>query len=1289
MAASRFANSVGKGLDWLLERPRRVVAALAVVGLLVRHAWITTLPLAAGDWHSPTRGRVLQWFPWPSVWDPTLGFSGENRFLDAFRFPVFAVNGLIAALGGTYTLVEKIDYFIPFAVLLPVAGWLVAREILGNTRWTLLAPLILLGNTYLLINGDGEIPLVLGEVIGCLTLVAFIRAMRRLSLKWALIAGLALAATAAYDVRPAFLTGLLIAGYVLVLAVGERGWGLLGRRVSLAGAAALTFLGTQMFWVVPLLTYHGHRQLPTPQAPNLNIITLGHALAGVAAGWSGGNPATLVEAPLDPLFLLLPLIAMLVLARRKLTPELLWLALAAVVAAFLAKTNTPPFGFVYNWIYRHVPGFSLFREGSKFFYPIALAYAVLIPASLSGLVEGAGERRARARKWLRAGVTVGLVAVVAISAVTISVLERGLLGSSTTPVAEPKSFTGVAAAIHADHHHGAVLWFGAPTYTTTAFNDPTDSKTHRYVIASATHPLTNLTGDVTPTAVNRRDVFQYYCGSVTAPYCYVNRTVFPYLAHQVEATYIVSPAGSDVGHLPGGVSRQWLASQLTAMFGSPRQFGTGTTELLMWHVSNPAPAVSSYPAVALVQSGPWSLPQILPALQALGVPAAYRQTFDKADFPPAPAALSQTVGVSPLIDGRYVATGAGSTAIMARTPAPALTVRVDGGTKVLPLLERPSRLPQWGVYGSLAAGYAGQTITSSAPLGPALQWSALTRAALGGFTQPVGVTKVSAHGERLTASLSGTPEPWTELRRLYDFGWRLHGEHPAAVGDGLFNLYHPARPGGTRHRLVFTFSTLPWEHRGDIAAAAVLLLALGLIWRRSVRERAASRTPVPAVPFEGRWAPVAGGLAVAFIGLATVASALEWAGLFSKAPHLAITPDPYSLDTVFETTAMALIGVSLVMRLGGRVLERAAARVPALDKRRRRQVALVAAGSMMLASCGVGAGGGGAAGGQALAQAQRAGAPSATVIGDTLDEARVQQQAKNPRRCIVDYTKALKTFPNLASAYAGRAGCYRSGNIDSPAAIHDLTRAIAISPDDPALYLKRAAADRGIGNLAAAVGDYQEAASVPSSTGPDLLAAIDGLIAVGADAQAIHQVVSVAVARYPQSPFAALAQAAVATGDGDNAAAARALATARRQAAGSNTLVFVLSRLCQDQVVQQLYQAAVATCSQATTLGSGNAGAYDNLSAAELELGRLSAAISDMTSAIGVSVGNVGPNAQPAGVDGYGLANLLAARGRLYIEAHQPQLAVADFEQAKKVLPGSSPDFIARLKAYIKTAESD
>jgi hypothetical protein len=112
----------------------------------------------------------------------------------------------------------------------------------------------------------------------------------------------------------------------------------------------------------------------------------------------------------------------------------------------------------------------------------------------------------------------------------------------------------------------------------------------------------------------------------------------------------------------------------------------------------------------------------------------------------------------------------------------------------------------------------------------------------------------------------------------------------------------------------------------------------------------------------------------------------------------------------------------------------------------------------------------------------------------------------------------------------------------------------------------------------------------------------------------------------------------------------------------------------------------MADANQAAALTEGGAGLYDDRANARLGLGDVVGAVADFGRAIGAFDGSVGPNAQPAGVDGFGLAMLYEARGRAEREAQLPGLAIADFKRAIAVLTSSTPGFRARLKEDIASA---
>jgi tetratricopeptide (TPR) repeat protein len=1277
---------------WLIDRPWVMVAVLAVIGLALRHAWISTQSLSAGDWHWPDNQVLANYSPWPAVWNGSLGLGGENRFLDAFRFPIYSVSGALAVIGIGWTFTEKALYFVPFAVLLPVGGWLLAREIMGRTRWTLLTPVLLLGSTYFILESDGEVPLALGEVISFFVLIAFLRAVRRLSLRWALLTGLLLAVVASYDVRPAYLCVLLMAMYFVINAVTDRDWHLLLRRILLGGAAGSVFLGSQAFWLIPLLTYHGSAGLPIPQAPNFNVISLGHGLAAAAPFWSGGTPSQLVQSPLNPAFMVLPLLALAPMLARRMRPEILWLTTAALLFAFFAKTDNPPLGGIYDWMYIHVPGWKLFREGSKFLYIVTFAYAILIPVALASAFEWAGVHLEQLRaRMLRVGAAVALVGVVAMSVWSVVVLQTGALGSTTSPTPEPASFSAFSAILANDKRPGPVLWFGQPLIGNDIHN-------HHFLIASPTHPAVNLTGKFASTKINARDPYQLYCADNLIPYCYVDPQLFPYLTRITGAGYVVVPGGEAVGSLPQGITRTWLQEQMSMIFGPPVVLGSGATALWTWRMSAPLPAVTTAPAVAVVDSGTWGTRASLPALQALDVPATYRASFDNNQYPIARANLPDSIAVMPRLNGACQSDEAATASVMAESTAPSVQLSVNGSSQDLPLLMAATRLPGWGVYGpfSVAAGQTPIAVSASAggspTLGPCLSWSSLTAVAIGAHTNSVKTVSVTSSNETITASTASANGSWVELRRYYDPGWRLDTHKPISLGDGLFNLYHLNTTQSASATLAFGYSTLPYERIGEgislVVVAGVIWIAVRVPRRLRVDITAPQVQPPVAFP-PSRLASWIAGVGLGMLAMTAVAVTVEWFGVPSAVPEAAVAPDPYSVDIGYGGVAIGLLLLSLAVRIITGIFaaqdaeKRPTARVPT-SPARIGSVAATLAIAVVLASCGQSAGDFQ----NLISQAQQAGSLAPSILGSSLDDARLQRAARQPDLCIADYTQALQQFPTLVAAYVGRGDCYLNGGQNGAAAVHDYTQAIVLSPLQADLYLRRAVAYRVIGNMAAAAADYQQAALNPSATDGSQLTAVDGLVAIAdfTDARAVY---ARALVIHPLSSLLYVAGGDLAIALDNDQLANQDYATANQLATKPSQVAQVIAHECTAEVLRHQYWKATTDCLTAAHLSSSGTGAYDDLSAANLALGNLSAAFQEINQAISTFIGNAGPYAQPQGVDGFGLCNLYAARGWIEIQLGQRQSAVHDFQTALSALPPGSPDARARVKGYLETAKVD
>jgi tetratricopeptide (TPR) repeat protein len=566
----------------------------------------------------------------------------------------------------------------------------------------------------------------------------------------------------------------------------------------------------------------------------------------------------------------------------------------------------------------------------------------------------------------------------------------------------------------------------------------------------------------------------------------------------------------------------------------------------------------------------------------------------------------------------------------------------------------------------------------------------LTQQALGAHTNAITGISIGYGAEQITATSAGSAGPWVELRRYFDPGWRLDTLKVQSLGDGLFGLYHLDAAHAAAPRLTFSFSTTPYERIGEVISLIVVATALTLSLRELRRVRLVAidlETAPPDVFLPSRLARWIAAAGMAMLAVTAIAVTAEWFGVPSIAPETGFAADPYGLDVAYGGVAILILLFALLAVLVSHVLgarRHAAGEKTAPMPARMGAAATLAVSVVVLTSC---------AGSpddirNLLSEAQQAGAVAPSIEGASLDDARLQRAARQPDLCIADYTQALTVYPDLVTAFAGRGDCYLNGGKDALGAYHDYSQAITLSPNQSDLYLRRAVADRVEGNYAASIADYKQAAAVPAANANQQLTAIDGLVSIREYDKA-HSVYVQALQRNPTSSALHVAGGDLAIATGNDQLADQEFASASQLVTNKGELAQVLTHECHAEVLRHQYDKASTDCANAAKLSDNASGAYDDLAATQLALGNLTAALKDVDASIGSFIANVGPYAQPAGVDGFGLTKLYEARGWIDIQLHRTGDAIVDFQRSIQALPSDAPDTRARIKADITTAKAD
>jgi hypothetical protein len=163
-------------------------------------------------------------------------------------------------------------------------------------------------------------------------------------------------------------------------------------------------------------------------------------------------------APINPLFFVLPMLVFGPMLRHRSDTLVMFLLNAALIAAFLVKGDNEPAGDIYDWLFVHLPGFSLFRDASKFYQPLAVAYALLLGVAaleLSRIVGSLWRMQHHVGTAIVALVFVGVAAFPAYPAL----LQQGRGTFGITPM--PADYARFNALVDRQRAFFRVLWVPA------------------------------------------------------------------------------------------------------------------------------------------------------------------------------------------------------------------------------------------------------------------------------------------------------------------------------------------------------------------------------------------------------------------------------------------------------------------------------------------------------------------------------------------------------------------------------------------------------------------------------------------------------------------------------------------------------------------------------------------------------------------------------------------------------------------------------------------------------------
>ncbi len=448
---------------------------IVILGFVYWQWWLSG-PRVANDLPLVSLDSLKSQMDFPRTWT-TRGAEGlgEYTVFTIWSWPFNLLSGILANFGLDLGIQERILVVIPMLIFGAFGIWKVSEILKLSSKAKLVSSIFYLTNTYLILLLDG------GQLSIALTLawlpISFYAIEKAISgnLYQKILAGLSIWVLGFLDIRFIFVL------FLLLLVRFIYGLLFLNRRekVDFLKANLLTGLtsfiilfGLNFYWILPIIKaplQQGVYQQLT-QVSQFSNTSLAHTIFLISPNWYENKFGKV--SPIRFEFVLIPI---LVFAAMFLKRKDYWLGfwtLVAIISLFLAKGFDEPFGFIYNWLFIYIPGFSLFRDSTKFFSLVILAYSLLIGITVDQLIKLAEKTKSRI-----------LVSAVPIAVVIylIFVIKPVWLGQMLGTFSAPKQqseYSKVGDLLKADDNFSRVFWI--PTVAALGYS-------------SATHPSVEAT----------------------------------------------------------------------------------------------------------------------------------------------------------------------------------------------------------------------------------------------------------------------------------------------------------------------------------------------------------------------------------------------------------------------------------------------------------------------------------------------------------------------------------------------------------------------------------------------------------------------------------------------------------------------------------------------------------------------------------------------------------------------------------------------------------------------------
>lgn len=357
------------------------IFALAVIGILTHHTWFTNLSIMTyGDCTVDYSEKAVEFMNYPQAW--TNNAMGARDMVGVF-WPLLFIFGLLANLNFSPALIERIAYLWPIALLTPICMYCLSFYILKSKMGAFTSAVVYTFNIPFIVWSTGILTAHMAMTLTPLLLLTYFIALKKENFFYSVLASILMFVIGFYDFRFLYLVvGILFLYTVFHFLVFRARENKISKKTFLMFAPLIVLpVLLNLYWLPSLFQPNFGGGMLSRDLFGTSFVDLAKSIFLFEYLWTGSEMVAFVVRPISVLCLPIPFLAILGIYYTKgKNKYILFFSLISLAGIFLTKMDHQPFSEIYSWLYLNFPGFNAFRDSTKFYFYIALGYAVLIGA---------------------------------------------------------------------------------------------------------------------------------------------------------------------------------------------------------------------------------------------------------------------------------------------------------------------------------------------------------------------------------------------------------------------------------------------------------------------------------------------------------------------------------------------------------------------------------------------------------------------------------------------------------------------------------------------------------------------------------------------------------------------------------------------------------------------------------------------------------------------------------------------------------------------------------------------